>query len=105
VHAADVDFTACSNGDSDPPTVLCYAARELFAVLTLTIDGDVITKLHAVVDLHAWWSVQEGQTIHGETPSAVGQTWVVSATWTGRRGGRRCGRRRCWVQTAVPPEL
>jgi RNA polymerase sigma-70 factor (ECF subfamily) len=47
---------------SDPPTLLCYAGRELFAVLELTITGDVITKLHATVDPHAWWSVQEGQT-------------------------------------------
>jgi RNA polymerase sigma-70 factor (ECF subfamily) len=53
---------------SDPPTVLCYADRELFAVLTLTITGDVISKLHAVVDPHAWWSVQEGQAARGETP-------------------------------------
>ncbi|WP_207926720.1 RNA polymerase sigma factor SigI [Actinocrispum wychmicini] len=53
---------------SDPPTVLCYADRTLFATLTLTIADGVITKLHAVVDPTAWWSVQEGQTTGGETP-------------------------------------
>jgi RNA polymerase sigma-70 factor, ECF subfamily len=53
---------------TDSPTVLCYAGRELFAVLTLTITGDLITKLHATVDPFAWWSVQEGQTTSEEMP-------------------------------------
>ncbi|GAB3875909.1 RNA polymerase sigma factor SigI [Kibdelosporangium lantanae] len=50
---------------SDPPTVLCYADRRLFAILELTIDGDRVTQLHADVDPHAWWSVQGGQTTGG----------------------------------------
>ena len=35
---------------SHPPTVLAFSGRELFAVLTLTVEDDLITKLHATVD-------------------------------------------------------
>ncbi len=35
---------------SDPPTVVAYAGRELFAVITLTIADGAVAKLHATVD-------------------------------------------------------
>ncbi|WP_236789120.1 RNA polymerase sigma factor SigI [Amycolatopsis sp. GM8] len=47
---------------SVPPTVLCYAGQELFAVLTLTVTGDVITKLHATIDPLVWLSVRREQS-------------------------------------------
>ncbi|MEV4317999.1 RNA polymerase sigma factor SigI [Actinocrispum sp. NPDC049592] len=47
---------------SDAPTVLAYVGRELFAILTLTIENDRIVKLHAIVDPHARFSVHNGQS-------------------------------------------
>src|SRR5439155_20735570 len=49
VARALVHFYAGLTMVSDTPTVLCYAGRQLFAILDLTITGDVITRMHATV--------------------------------------------------------
>ena len=50
VAAALVHFYARLTLVSDPPTVLAYSGRQLFAVVTLTIADGAVTKLHVTVN-------------------------------------------------------
>jgi RNA polymerase sigma-70 factor (ECF subfamily) len=52
---------------SQPPAVLAFAGRVLFAELVLTIEDSQVVKIHATVDPIARWSVHEGQTTSGTT--------------------------------------